>query len=243
MNTGFDSIHPTPTYPAATTQTALGTTWSSRVALVAAFKERLKEDLREAQDDRCCFCRRVVTDDYALQLEHFVDKAIYPCFTFEIFNLALACGICNSIKNGSQSKFNARRKRRARRIGEPFTPSCLTLAFPLPGPDYVLPVSPASYRWVHPHFDRYSQHISIERNWIFKWLTAKGRRTIREARLNDLAQVELRALRSRLKKRSDIEAPFPESYAAELDEYDEGTVQAVVDQIRNLRRQALAQAA
>lgn len=238
MNTGFDSIQPTPTYPVGVTQAALGIDWESRVVIVRRFKTSLKEDLRDAQDDRCCFCRRVVSDNYALHLEHFVDKAVYASFTFEICNLALACGICNSIKNASQAKLNTRGKKRAQRLSRPFVASCVTLAVPVLGPPYVLPVDSESYRWVHPHFDRYSRHIAIEKDWIFKWLSPKGRRTVREAGLNELTQIELRALQSRLKKRSDIEAPFPQAYASELDEYEEHTVRAAVERIRALRRLA-----
>ena len=58
-----------------------------------------------------------------------------------------------------------------------------------------------SYRWVHPHADRYSEHIEIERGWVFHGKTRKGKRTIRAVDLNALAVIEQRALSERLRSR------------------------------------------
>ena len=57
---------------------------------------------------------------------------------------------------------------------------------------------PASYRWVHPYYDNYSENICIKRNWIYAPNSRKGSRTIRSLRLNELATMEKTARRERL---------------------------------------------
>jgi hypothetical protein len=64
-----------------------------------------------------------------------------------------------------------------------------------------LPKVSAAYRWIHPHFDNFSEHVTIQRGWVFAWKSAKGLRTIRGMKLNALAQIERRALAERLAAR------------------------------------------
>lgn len=201
MNIGFERIFPTPQYPPGTSYALLsGRDWSDQSAVVEQFKTTIKVELRSLQKARCCFCRRMLFDDYATHIEHFVEKAQYSQFTFDVLNLALSCGTCNIQKNARNRSFAASLKKRAKREGKVPILRCQTLeqelALGMP-----LPTLSDSYRWVHPHIDTYSLNISIQKGWIFVGKTLKGLRTIRGVNLNALALIERRALTERLEAR------------------------------------------
>jgi len=201
MNIGFERIFPTPQYPAGTSLALLnGRNWPDQAGVVEQFKTTIKVELRSLQKGRCCFCRRVLFDDYATHIEHFVEKAQYPHFTFEIVNLALSCGTCNIQKNSRNRSFTASLRKRAKREGKVPIPRCQTLEQEL-ALGTPLPTLSASYRWVHPHIDTYSLNISVEKGWVFVGKTPKGLRTIRGVNLNALALIEQRALIERLDAR------------------------------------------
>lgn len=174
MNIGFDKISPTPQYPYGINAVQLSTyDWSSKAGVVLQFKAALKADLRTAQLGRCCYCRRLLFDDISTHIEHFVEKAQHPLFTFEIKNLALSCGTCNTQKNGKNNLLASLIKKRAERQGKSPSPRCLTLAQELE-PNATLPNDPQHYRWVHPHLDKYSDNIQIRKGWVFVGKTPKG---------------------------------------------------------------------
>ena len=204
MNVGFERIDPTPTYPATATAAALaGAVWHPETVVVKDFKEHLKPELRKVQLGRCCFCRRLLYDDYASHLEHFVDKAQYSVFIFEIRNLALACGTCNSQKAGNFKSHVAKRKKRAKRTGAMFVPRCPVLtAEPAAGAPF--PTTEDAFRWVNPHVDTYTKHIELSKGWVFQAKTRKGARTIRGVKLNEIATIEQRALTERLETRGGV---------------------------------------
>lgn len=235
MNVGFERIAPAPTYTAGTSRVALlGREWTDRAVVVEAFKAALKSDLRTLQKGRCCFCRRILFDDYATHLEHFIEKAQYAQYTFEIQNLALSCGTCNIQKNAQSRSLLAYLRMRANRGGKAIGARCQTLVSELP-PGSPLPLTAASYRWVHPYFDDYSDNIRIERGWIFVGRTVKGVRTIRGVRLNALALVERRALVERLESR-DGRLAMLVGAMAELNQHRATEVAAAVARVLRRRR-------
>lgn len=202
MNIGFERIDPTPPYPPGTNAANLaGHQWSDDVKVVNSFKDGIKKALRNVQLGRCAFCRRVLFDDYATHIEHFVEKAEHPEYTFAIGNLSVSCGTCNGQKNATNLRFVAAMKKRAKRPGAvPLSLHCRTLATHL-GTNAPLPLNPEDYRWVHPHVDKYSLHIKIEKGWVFVGTSPKGIRTIRGVSLNALYRIEQRALFERLTMR------------------------------------------
>lgn len=204
MEIGFQRIHPTPIYPLGLSGAGLAVfSWTSHAKDVALFKTALKGELRKSQLGRCCYCRRMLADPMATDLEHFVEKSVYPLFTFEILNLALSCGTCNSKKNDSfmrLSRYLSRRASAAAGTGVTVR-RCPTLATSLL-PLAPLPTDPSIYRWVHPHLDHFRSHITIQKSWVFTWHTDKGFRTVRGLQLNALAQIERRALAERLASRN-----------------------------------------
>lgn len=204
MDIGFERIHPTPSYPPGlSSANFIAVDWSSRAGHVLNFKTTLKTQLRHTQLGRCCYCRRLLADPMATDLEHFIEKAIYPSFTFEILNLALSCGTCNNKKNAKFMRLNRYLSRRAK-VGAGTTVAirrCPTLATH-PLTLAAVPNNSAAYRWVHPHLDDYSDHLAIEKGWVFTWRSAKGFRTVRGLELNALAQLERRAIAERLASRT-----------------------------------------
>lgn len=201
MNIGFERIVPTPTYPAGITPVALnGLPWESKANVAVAFRGGLKVALRTAQLGRCCFCRRQLYDDYATHLEHFVDKATFPHFSYEIRNLALCCGTCNIRKNSYFSTWDRRYRFMTRKFVGPVLARCPVLSVVLNAGD-PFPTIPASFYWVNPHIHNYSQHIQLSRGWVFEGRSPEGKRTIRSLKLNDVGQIERRALAERLEAR------------------------------------------
>jgi len=204
MNIGYERIAPTPVYPAGLTAAGLSAIpWSPGNVDVKTFKASIKTALREAQNGRCCYCRRMLSDVMTTHLEHFVEQSVHRWLTYEIQNLALSCPTCNSKKNASFSKLGARLSRIASsktgvRVKVKRAPA---LVAPLAEND-PLPTISSAYRWVHPHFDNFSDHIDIKKGWIFTWSSKKGQLTIKGMELNALAQIERRALSERMAARS-----------------------------------------
>lgn len=204
IDIGFQKISPTPTYPAGVSAAVLSAySWSSEARSVLAFKSSLKRDLRQAQLGRCCYCRRMLSDDMVTQIEHFVEKAVYPEYTFEISNLALSCATCNNTKNKAFASLCGILSRRASSVaGGPVSiKRCPVLANNLIAP-VPLPSNSSDYRWVHPHLDSFGEHLSIQKGWLFRPNSSKGRRAVRALQLNALAQIERRALEERMASRT-----------------------------------------
>lgn len=201
MNIGFERIVPTPTYPVGTSAPQLlGLDWESQRTIVTKFKDGLKVALRKAQIGLCCFCRRQLHDDGDVDVEHFVDKNLYPSYTFEVMNLGLSCGTCNSNKNGRFRSLRTRFRKRYADFG-PWFPITPTISRRI-GPSSPFPVNAEDFRWVNPHFHNYSEHIELSDSFVFRGISPQGRRTIRGCKLNDLARVELRVFSERLQRQS-----------------------------------------
>lgn len=240
MNIGFERIVPTPAYPVGTSAAKLkGKLWSSQAKVAKNFRDGLKISLRAAQGGLCCYCRRYLYDDYAVHIEHFVDKDSYPGYSYEIRNLALSCGTCNIKKNGYFSSLQARHRSLFFGYVGPRLPTVPTVKGRLP-PSSPFPTQGSAFRWVSPHYHDYSQHIELVSTWVFRGVSAEGWRTIRGCKLNDLAKVEMRAYTERLHRQSgglsdlvtDIESLSQEQATQALDN--------LASEIRRLRQDAVA---
>ncbi len=198
----FNRIYPTPSYPNGTSFAMYtGLDWESRASNVLAFKKHIKDHLRRIQLGSCCYCRRPLGDHSGAHIEHFIEKAVFPSFTFEVRNLALSCPTCNYSKaaftkrvNGRVQRFSSSRARRTHQI-----------SLVLHGQNvqsHSLPTGGIHYRWVHPHFDFYRQHIDLRRGWIFQPISKKGARTISGLKLNAIVHIENRAMIERMMRRS-----------------------------------------
>jgi len=203
MNIGFERIDPTPSYALGITAASFaGLPWTSKAAIVTAFKTSLKLELRSTQRGLCCYCRRPLpSDPPATHLEHFIEKAAWPHFAFEIRNLALSCSTCNGKKNEAYALLCGRLTRRAsKNVPNPAkVVRCPVLV------SNVAPVaitSSADFRWVHPHLDTFSEHITVRKGYVFQKRTMKGHRTIKGLELNSIGRLEHRAAIEKLSLRT-----------------------------------------
>lgn len=206
MEIGFERIHPTPIYPQGLNAAMLASLeWDSRANSVVLFKNSLKNELRNLQLGRCCYCRRMLSDDSATHLEHIAEKSAAPWIKFEIRNIGLCCGTCNNKKNSTFLRLSNRLSRLAtaaagRKVTVLRSP-VLTAHLPQLSP---LPTNTEDYRWVHPHFDNFGDHITIEKGWVFRFNGSKGARTVRGMELNALASIERRAMAERMASRTGL---------------------------------------
>lgn len=193
IDSGFDTIHPTPTYPENITKEMLkGKRWQNTGGNVPKFKTHLKEQLRDTQDGRCAYCRRFLGLVNDTHLEHIIEKAIYSDYTFEIVNISLSCSECNTAKN--QHSFELTRRLKQDKTVPPFLFRPITS-----GTGY--PAAPETYRFVHPYFDRYSDHITISKGWIYKYHSAKGAKQVRFLKFNAIGKIEKQFRIERLRAR------------------------------------------
>lgn len=233
MYIGFERIHPLPLHPSGVTEAMLAAyDWSSRSAAVIQFKTSIKKALRKVQLGRCCFCRRRMGDSCDTDIEHFVDKDKYEEFCFEIRNLALSCGTCNSSKHAT---FSSWRSRMNHRFSGPLPRLCPVLNITIHvGDSY--PFSPNAFRWLNPHLHNYSDHIAVERSLVFKGKTPIGRRTVKGLKLNDLGALERQVLYEKLEMRGGRLAMLA-SAIGEMEDHRAYDVGFAVAQVIKRRRQ------
>jgi uncharacterized protein (TIGR02646 family) len=113
-----------------------------------SLKKQLRDSLREQQQHRCIFCRRLLICERRNayeDIEHFLDKSKpkYKKWAFSCFNLALACHACNLEKS---------------------TRDMWVKGTPIPD-DY--DTSTGAYKWPHPCFDSYHSNITINKGWTY----------------------------------------------------------------------------
>ena len=163
-------------------------TWDSVVAAEA--KTKLKAILFAAQNGKCAYCRRMISDEPGhVEIDHILPKgpqgkatlwtsndaryrkatAGYAQFTFIPYNLALTCKRCNNKKGTHDSRKN-----------------CSVDALK----NYVL--SEEYYEWVHIYLHNYSDHIRILEGLIYQVVghSADGEAVISVCKLDEIAAVE-----------------------------------------------------
>lgn len=154
------------------------------------FKQRVRDYYRIAQNRRCAYCRTIIkTSQASPEVEHIIHKDDKPNWMYEPLNLCVSCKMCNT-KKGTKKVLND-------------------------GDVVALPVDSKSYILIHPHIDRYSEHINILDDIFYEGLTDKGRETIRICELN---RYELAADRADDKFRKELPAQEKELFALAMHE-------------------------
>lgn len=116
-------------------------------------KVNIRSFLRSQQFNKCCYCKRELGFDIKeVDIEHIIPKATHELFTFHHNNLALACPGCNTSKGD-----------------EPVLNKAVISRYPK---------TSANIKIVHPHYDKYSEHIEIVQECFYIGKTKKGRYTI-----------------------------------------------------------------
>lgn len=176
--------------------------WTSSAAKNA--KEQLKKILFPAQNSKCAYCRRTISDEPGhVEIDHILPKnsfgeedlwksnnrecrkntAGYNKFTFTPHNLALTCKLCNNKKHSYDSRLN-------RRI-PPVTNYSLYDNY---------------YEWIHIYLHNYSDHIVILKNLIYQVVenSPRGDAVITVCKLDEIAAVEAAAAELRIQNVNSI---------------------------------------
>jgi uncharacterized protein (TIGR02646 family) len=123
------------------------------------FKARLKSELLDIQDDKCVYCMQTIDTRTAYDgdREHFANKNRYPEYTFEPYNLLLACRTCNNPLKGQTNTIENQNNR----------------------------YTDCDFSMVHPIIDNVDDHIGFNQGSIIFAITDKGLRTIELFKLDD----------------------------------------------------------
>jgi hypothetical protein len=174
----------------------LGSYWTD--PSLENFRSRVKTFYIAAQNTRCCYCNRHLgTDNHRMwDVEHIASRSRHTHFMFEPVNLAASCPDCNNEKADKESLVNIKRK--------------------------TYPKNSNAFRIVHPHFDRYEDHI-YQIKMVYLPKTKKGTNTIYACNLLRFAQKFIAW------ENSAVDSSFEEEVDIVFDE--KATAQAAIDAI------------
>ncbi len=139
--------------------------WDSKKKFIKSFKENLRGDMYKKQNKKCAYCRiHVPLACVSMHREHIVYKDDHPQWMFLTENLCVACPTCNEFKGTTEV------------LDEPQTTT--------------YPKESAGFKIIHPMYDRYSEHIELVGDVLYKGKTNKGVFTIETCHLYrvDLAE-------------------------------------------------------
>lgn len=139
--------------------------WDSKMKYIKSFKKNLREDMYKKQNKLCAYCRiHVPLACVPMHREHIVYKDDHPHWMFLPENLCVACPTCNEFKGTIEV------------LDDPQTTT--------------YPKESAGFRIIHPLYDKYSEHIELVGDVLYKGKTAKGVFTIETCHLYrvDLAE-------------------------------------------------------
>lgn len=175
-------------------------TWSDD--RLANMKSRAKKHYIKVQKNCCCYCgERLLTEHGRVwDLEHVVPKDSHPDFMFEPVNLAVACPDCNQAKSNNQTLID---------------PTVVTY-----------PTTSESYLVVHPHFDRWKDHLD-KCGLVFKPLSDKGTWTAKHC---NLGRYFLKYIDP-----TDVSNPFDQRFENSVDALtsDPATAQAALERLQS----------
>lgn len=135
---------------------------------VKPVRKQIKDHYILEQKQRCCHCNMDLktANNAVWDGEHIMSRNLHAKFMFFPHNLAVSCKDCNIEKGEKEVRVNATRK-----------------TFPTKSSDYII---------VHPHFDKYDEHI----RWygdVCRPFSKKGEKTISICRLTRFALAEIGA--------------------------------------------------
>ncbi len=139
--------------------------WDSKMKYIKSFKKNLREDMYEKQNKLCAYCRiHVPLACVPMHREHIVYKDEHPQWMFLPENLCVVCPTCNEFK-GTDEVLEAPKTK-------------------------TYPKSSAGFKIIHPLYDKYSDHIELVGDVLYKGKSKKGVFTINTCHLYrvDLAE-------------------------------------------------------
>jgi hypothetical protein len=127
-------------------------------------KDKIRKHYKKEQGKLCCFCKIPFRDN--IHVEHLVPKTKgkytpkgRPEFTFTSNNLTVACNHCNTKKSTNNDM--------------------------IPWDRNPYPQTGQYFKIIHPHFDKYLDHIEIVDKSRYVAITVKGYNTIERCKLYD----------------------------------------------------------
>ena len=126
----------------------------------SGIKKKIKNHYKATQNYTCPYCKVTypVNHNMVWDIEHVIPRDSHTQFMFEPENLCVACKDCNGAKS-SKNVLTGK-------------------------PKVKLPRRSDAYKIVHPHFDRYKEHINaIAPGDFYRSLSPKGEFTIITCRL------------------------------------------------------------
>lgn len=108
---------------------------------LGSLKRKIKNYLRQKQEECCCYCSRNIDDEFnmVLDIEHVIPKSKIITEMFEMNNLAVSCKRCNMRIKGEDVSF----------INGEFSDFCQA------GNYY----QSESYRFIHPNIDSWDDNL------------------------------------------------------------------------------------
>lgn len=149
--------------------------WDSKKKYIKSFKKNLREDMYEKQNKLCAYCRiHVPLACVPMHREHIVYKDDHPQWMFLPENLCVACPTCNEFKGTTEV------------LNDPKTTT--------------YPETSTGFKIIHPMYDKYSEHIELVGDVLYRGKTDKGIFTINTCHLY---RVDLAEERVDMKKYSE----------------------------------------
>lgn len=134
---------------------------------IEELKKEIRDFYRKEQKVLCAYCKYPVSVVYPTNchIEHIAPKSIHPEYILEPRNLCVICSECNQIKRNQET------------INQ--IPNTIKKKYKTKYPD-----KSEDFFIVHPHFDKYDDHILIINGYYIDKASKKGNFTIGACLLN-----------------------------------------------------------
>ncbi|NGF76540.1 HNH endonuclease [Fluviicola sp. SGL-29] len=171
--------------------------------LLKDFKKKVKKYFRSINDE-CCYCKKNFTGEFnmVIDIEHILPKSKFENLMFTIFNLNIACKRCNMNVKNENIDF------------------LVDLSLVKTSPE-----DPSLYKFIHPNFDIYDEHIDYlvninSQKKVIKFLivgdSAKGKFTYDYFKLNEL-EIDTINQAQGVKKKEELSDKIPPDMAKKLE--------------------------
>lgn len=183
--------------------------WDSKKKYIKSFKKNLRADMYVKQNKLCAYCRiHVPLACVPMHREHIVYKDDHPQWMFLPENLCVSCPTCNEFKGTTEV------------LVDPESES--------------YPNNSDGFNIIHPLYDKYSEHIELVGDVLYRGKTDKGRFTINTCHLYrvDLAEERVDMKRYAEKKGNIIAElinllKMPDNYVDDREKFIEIVTEAV----------------
>lgn len=183
--------------------------WDSKKKYIKSFKKHLREDMYEKQNKLCAYCRiHVPLACVSMHREHIVYKDDHPQWMFLPENLCVVCPTCNEFKGTTEV------------LNDPETTT--------------YPETSTGFKIIHPMYDKYSEHIELVGDVLYRGKTDKGNFTINTCHLYRVDLAEERVdMKNYAENKGNIIAELiklirmPDTYVDDKEKFKEIVTEAV----------------